>query len=210
MRERLRLLRERPLERLALRGRAMEPLRRRQFASFGRGSVVDRPLYLFGAQRIAIGSHVLILPGCWISAELRAWDQPGPIISIGDRAGLRPYVTISASSRVTIEDDVIIAAYTSIVDCDHTFALGNPNVMHNPVVTAPIHIGRGSWVAERVAILKGARIGRCCIIGANSVVNGEIPDFSIAVGAPAKVVGQVEGIDERGLIEYSGDYQRLF
>jgi acetyltransferase-like isoleucine patch superfamily enzyme len=65
--------------------------------------------------------------------------------------------------------------------------------MHNPVVTEPIHIGRGTWVAERVAVLKGARIGRCCIIGANSVVKGEIPDFSIAVGAPAKVVGQVKG-----------------
>jgi lipopolysaccharide O-acetyltransferase len=210
MRERLHLLKERPMERIRLRGRAMEPLRRRQFATFGTGSVVHRPLYLFGAKRIAVGAHVLILPGCWISAELRAWDHPGPVISIGDRAGIRPYVTISASSPMTIEDDVIIAAYTSIIDSDHTFELGNPNVMHNPVVTEPIHIGRGTWIAERVAVLKGARIGRCCIIGANSVVKGEIPDFSIAVGAPAKVVGQVKGIDEQGLIAYGGEYQRLF
>ena len=38
-------------------------------------------------------------------------------------------------------------------------------------------------------MLRGADIGRCCIIGANSVVRGEIPDYSIAVGAPARVVG---------------------
>jgi acetyltransferase-like isoleucine patch superfamily enzyme len=46
-----------------------------------------------------------------------------------------------------------------------------------------------------VAVLKGSNIGRCCIVGANSVVRGEIPDFSIAVGSPARVVGQVEGVD---------------
>jgi acetyltransferase-like isoleucine patch superfamily enzyme len=62
-------------------------------------------------------------------------------------------------------------------------------------VTAPIRIGRGTWIAERVAVLKGANIGRCCIIGAHSVVRGEIPDYSIAVGAPARVVGTVEGVD---------------
>ena len=44
-------------------------------------------------------------------------------------------------------------------------------------------------------MLRGADIGRCCIIGANSVVKGTIPDYSIAVGAPARVVGEVEGVD---------------
>ena len=67
--------------------------------------------------------------------------------------------------------------------------------MHNPVETAPVRIGRGTWLAERVAVLRGANIGRCCIVGANSVVRGEIPDYSIAVGAPAKVVGEVTGVD---------------
>jgi acetyltransferase-like isoleucine patch superfamily enzyme len=43
-----------------------------------------------------------------------------------------------------------------------------------------------------VAVLRGADIGRRCIIGANSVVRGHIPDNSIAVGAPARVVGSTE------------------
>lgn len=69
--------------------------------------------------------------------------------------------------------------------------------MHNPAQSAPVRIGRGSWLAERVAVLKGADIGTCCIIGANSVVRGGIPDYSIAVGSPARVVGTVEGVDGR-------------
>jgi acetyltransferase-like isoleucine patch superfamily enzyme len=102
---------------------------------------------------------------------------------------------ISAAEHIEIEDDVIIAAFSSVIDSDHTFAAGRPNVMHNPLVTAPIRIGRGTWIAERVAVLRGADIGRCCIIGANSVVKGPIPDYSIAVGSPARVVGHVEGVD---------------
>jgi acetyltransferase-like isoleucine patch superfamily enzyme len=117
------------------------------------------------------------------------------VLTIGDRVGIRPYCMISASESIVIEDDVIIGAFSSLIDSDHTFAEGRPNVMHNSVATGPIRIGRGSWLAERVAVLRGASIGRCCIVGANSVVRGEIPDYSIAVGAPAKVVGEVTGVD---------------
>jgi acetyltransferase-like isoleucine patch superfamily enzyme len=94
-----------------------------------------------------------------------------------------------------IENDVIIGAYSSVIDSDHTFREGNPNVMHNSVDTAPIRIRRGAWIGERVAVLRGADIGECCIIGANSVVRGRIPPYSIAVGAPARVVGEVNGVE---------------
>jgi lipopolysaccharide O-acetyltransferase len=183
------------LARARLRGRLLAPWRRRQFAEFGTASMIDRPLWLFGTQRMAVGSQVVVLPGCWLSVETQAWDQDEPALRIGDRVGIRPYVTISAMTSITIEDDVIVAAYSSIIDSDHTFDDGRPNVMLNRSATAPIHIGRGTWIAERVAVLRGARIGRCCIIGANSVVRGEIPDFSIAVGSPARVVGTVDTVD---------------
>lgn len=184
--------------RVAARGRLLEPYRRRRFAAFGARSILHRPLWLYGMPHIAVGAGVLALPGCWIAVEEVAWGAQEPVLSIGDRVGIRPYVTISASERIVIEDDVVIAAYSSLIDSDHTYAAGRPNIMANPTVTAPIHVGRGTWIAERVAVLRGARIGRCCIIGANSVVRGEIPDFSIAVGAPARVVGRVAGFDSGG------------
>jgi acetyltransferase-like isoleucine patch superfamily enzyme len=187
------------MDRIALRGRLMEPWRRRQFHRFGAGSLVHRPNAILGAHHIAIGANTLVLHNAWLAVETPAHDQPAPVLRIGDRVGIRPFCTISASESVVIEDDVVIASYTSIVDSDHSFAQGRPNVMHNGVVSEPIHIGRGTWIAERVAVLRGARIGRCCIVGANSVVRGELPDFSIAVGAPARVVGQVEGVDPDAL-----------
>ena len=185
----LRTLVREPMRRVALEGRALHPWRRRRMQAFGERSIVHRPLWLYGAHKMAFGSDCLVLHGTWLSAESFGWDRDGALLRVGDRVGIRPYCMISAAESIVIEDDVIVGAFSSIIDSDHTFALGRPNVMHNPIVTTPVHIGRGTWLAERVAVLRGARIGRCCIVGANSVVRGELPDYSIAVGAPARVVG---------------------
>lgn len=50
-----------------------------------------------------------------------------------------------------------------------------------------IEIGENAWLAAGVKILKGSKVGNGAVIGANSVVKGEIPDNAIAVGTPAKV-----------------------
>lgn len=50
-----------------------------------------------------------------------------------------------------------------------------------------VRIGEGSWLGENVCVI-GANIGKHCTIGANSVVTHDIPDYSVAVGAPAKVI----------------------
>ena len=184
-----------PMRRVAVEGRLMAPVRRRRFNAFGAGSIVHRPLWLYGPHKMAMGRDSLVLHGTWLSVERWAWERPGPVLEIGDRVGIRPYCMISASESVVIEDDVIVGAFSSVIDSDHTFSMGRPNVMHNPVAAAPVRIGRGTWLAERVAVLRGSTIGRCCIVGANSVVRGELPDYSIAVGAPARVVGSVEGVD---------------
>jgi acetyltransferase-like isoleucine patch superfamily enzyme len=184
-----------PMPRIELRARFTRPYWKRRFYSFGEQTIIHRPGQVFGAHQMRIGHHSLVLAGCFLAVETPAWQRPAPVLSIGDRVGIRPHCMISASESITIEDDVIIGAFSSVVDSDHTFNEGWPNVMHNSVATAPIRIGRGSWLAERVAVLRGASIGRCCIIGANSVVREQIPDYSIAAGAPARVVGRVEGVD---------------
>ena len=51
-----------------------------------------------------------------------------------------------------------------------------------------LYIGDGSWVGTHCAILGNVRIGKHCIIGANSVVTKDIPDYCVAVGNPAKII----------------------
>ena len=181
--------RSEPLKLIALRARMMAPLRRRQFHSFGEASILHKPVWVYGAHHIAIGSRVLLLPGLWLSAERVGWEQPAPTLRIGDGVGVRAFCTISAAHSVVLEDNVILSAYTSILDSEHTWRGGVRNPVWNPLDTAPVRVGEGTLVGAGVTILPGADIGRFCIIGANSVVKHEIPDFSVAVGAPARVVG---------------------
>jgi acetyltransferase-like isoleucine patch superfamily enzyme len=185
------------MRRVEIEARLMRPWRELRFHEFGDGAILHRPLWVFGPQQIAIGEHALILHGLWLSVETPAWHQPAPTLRIGNRVGIRPYCSISAATGITLEDDVVLSAYSTVIDSDHTFRDGRPNIMHNPLDTSPVHVGRGTWIGERVAVLRGARIGECCVIGANSVVKGEIPPYSVAVGAPARVVGEVEGVDGR-------------
>ena len=53
---------------------------------------------------------------------------------------------------------------------------------------ARIEIGSGSWIGTKVTIIGNVRIGRHCVIGANSVVTKDIPDYCVAAGVPAKVI----------------------
>jgi acetyltransferase-like isoleucine patch superfamily enzyme len=177
------------LKRVVWRGRILAPYRRHQFAAFGKDSILHRPDWIAHPEKIEIGSSVLMFHGLWLAAERPTWHVPGPAIRIGSHVAVRPYVTISAAESITIEDNVVISAFTTVIDSDHTYANGLPNVMHNPLVSSPVRVGEGTWIGERVAVLRGSDIGRCCMIGANSVVRGEIPDYSIAVGAPTRVVG---------------------
>jgi acetyltransferase-like isoleucine patch superfamily enzyme len=171
----------------------MHPWRRYRFHEFGDGSILHKPAWVAGPEQIAIGRNVLVLHDAWFAVEAPARSLPSPVIRVGDGVAIRPHCTISAAAGVEIEDDVVIAAFTTIIDSDHTWDAGLPNVLYNPLRAAPVRIGRGTWIGERVAVLRGADVGRFCLIGANSVVRGKIPDYSIAVGAPARVVGTTNG-----------------
>jgi acetyltransferase-like isoleucine patch superfamily enzyme len=184
-----------PMERVVLRSRIMRPWRTHRFHRFGPGSIIDRPAFLQGENQMSVGSDVVILRGSSISVEGYARHKQEPVLSIGDRVGMRPFCVISVSDSVTIESDVIMGSFTCVIDSEHTYENGNPNVMHNIVRTRPVHIGRGTWLAERVAVLPGVTIGRCCIVGANSVVREDLPDLSIAAGVPARIIGEVEGVE---------------
>ena len=112
-----------------------------------------------------------------------------PSISIGNNVWSTSNLQIYASKNVTVEDDVIIAANVYITDSSHDYSRGDiPYRVQGLTSPRPVLIGKGSWIGQNVCILPGVTIGEQCIIGANSVVNKDIPPFHIAVGAPAKII----------------------
>lgn len=203
LKARVRLYLESPTVAVKLRAALLRPYRRLRFQSFGTGSIVHRPEWLAGAHRIAIGDDVAILGRCWLAAEPQSWRRPGPALSIGDRAAIGAFCMITAVESVVLEEDVSVASFSFITDVHHSVgaeqvvdrrrpglrAINRNATLVAPIETTPVRIGRGTWIGKGATVLRGSDIGIFCAIGANSVVRGHIPDYSVAVGAPARVVG---------------------
>jgi acetyltransferase-like isoleucine patch superfamily enzyme len=181
--------REEPLKRVALRNRMIRPLRTRQFHHYGEQSIIDRPAWLYGTHGASVGDGVLIMHGSWLAVERIAWGRREPILVIGNRVWIRSRATIAAVESIVIEDDVLMAGGVTIVDSNHSWTPGDPNPLHGPLESRPVRVGRGTWLGERVVVAKGADIGEQCAIGAGAVVTSRIPDFSIVVGVPGRVIG---------------------
>lgn len=86
--------------------------------------------------------------------------------------------------------NVLTADKVYITDNLHGYRDVNLAILHQPVIQRNfVEIGEGSWLGENVCII-GACVGKHCVIGANSVVTKDIPDYSVAVGSPARVIKQ--------------------
>ena len=117
----------RPIKRVALRGRITRPWWRWRFHEFGQGSILHRPDWVFGPHLMSVGSGVMIFHGTWLSVERAAWGAEEPVLRIGDGVGIRPYCTISAAESIVIEDHVVLSAFSTVLDSDHTFVRGEPS-----------------------------------------------------------------------------------
>ena len=107
-------------------------------------------------------------------------------------------LAIVAHRSIEIGDDVWTGHNVYITDMNHGYEdVDLPISVQNQPET-PVFIGDGSWLGHGVVVLPGAHIGRHVVIGANSVVTSKIPDYSVAVGAPARVIRVHD--DEQGWI----------
>lgn len=123
---------------------------------------------------------------CWLQTQSATVAVPE--LSIGSGCIIGNFNHITCVGRVQIEEKVLTADRVFISDHGHQFCDPLvPIVDQGVLVGKPVVIGRGSWLGENVSIIS-SQIGRNCVIGANSVVLSDIPDYSVAVGAPAKVV----------------------
>jgi lipopolysaccharide O-acetyltransferase len=160
------------------------------FASFGRRSVLQLPVRLKGTRRIAIGSGCFVGAGSWLQT---LGDGDEPALRIGDRASIAGACVLSAVASVRIGGGVSFAR--GVYVADHAHAYDGAAAVRDGALTdvAPVEIGDGVWLGANVVVLPGARIGERAVIGANSVVSGEIPPRSLALGSPARVVRRFDG-----------------
>ena len=93
-----------------------------------------------------------------------------------------------------IGDDVWIGPGVYITDADHDRSDPDVPIGHRMAPARPVRIGAGSWLGTGVVVLSGVTIGERVTVGANSVVCDDLPDGSVAVGAPARVVREASAL----------------
>jgi acetyltransferase-like isoleucine patch superfamily enzyme len=161
-----------------------ELLRREAFA---RWPVHGNVLEALREGRLQIGPGTLLEPGVWITAPGRAR------VRIGAGTFLNLGVMVASQELVEIGDHCMLANGCFISDASHRYDdLQMPITWQGFESSGPTRIGDNCWLGANVVVTSGVSIGERCVIGANSVVTRDVEPFSLAAGAPARVIRAIE------------------
>ena len=169
--------------------------RGKKFASFGNRSLIMwKPTTIFNEQYISIGDDTLIGPGVALSAGMVPGQEciSKVVVSIGDRCLIGRGSGIVGHLSIEIGNDVWTGHHVYITDQNHGYEDVTRPISQQSQPERSVVIGDGSWLGHGAVVLPGVTIGKHVVIGANSVVTKDIPDFSVAVGSPARVIRQYD------------------
>jgi lipopolysaccharide O-acetyltransferase len=159
---------------------------------FRHARLIRLPFDIRNKNYIKIGRGFTTGFGCRIEAYPK---DKRKVLFIGKNVQMNDYVHITAMESVVIGNNVLMASKIYISDCSHGSYSGNTNDS-NPdsrpaertLFSKPVVIKDNVWLGEFVSVLPGVTIGKGTIVGANSVVSKNLPDYVIAVGTPAKPI----------------------
>ena len=176
----------------------------------GRNVVFGQNVVLRHPGKIRLGDNVVIDDNCLIDAK---GDTNSGItigsgvfigrntilsckngdISVEDGANIGFNCELFSASRVRIGRGTLLAAYCYLIGGDHDFSDPDVPVLEQGRRSAGIDVGEGAWLGAGAKILDGVVIGNRAVVGAGAVVRHAVADGAIAVGIPARIVGQREG-----------------
>lgn len=156
--------------------------------------LIRRPIYVRGKKYFKYGNGFTTGYNCRIEIFDTGLGGVEKIV-LGQNCKIGDNVHIAAGEKVIIGDNCLMASKIYISDINHgdysgEFEFSAPHIPPDSrkLYTKPVSIGNNVWIGENVCILLGVNIGNGCIIGANSVVNRDVPDNCMVAGIPAKVI----------------------
>lgn len=147
-------------------------------------------------QQVKKGADVFIAPNAYVLGQ----------VTLGNRVSIWYGATLRADfDRITIGDDSNVQEGV-IMHVDHgtPLSVGKGVTVGHGAVLHGCTVGDNSLIGIKAVVLNGAVIGKGCVIGANALVkeNEVIPDFSLVVGSPGKVIRQL-GEDTLAMLQFS-------
>ena len=163
---------------------------KRNWQYFGEHSLIVYPVCrIIGKKYISVGNGSSIGKNARVEAITNyAGITYTPHIVIGDNVCINQNFHCTCAKSVLIGDGTSITANCGVFDIVHPYEDVQTNPRETEIKAYPVKIGRDCLIGMNSVILPGTELGVHCVVGANSVLSGYFPDYSVIVGAPAKVV----------------------
>jgi len=175
--------------------------------SCGRNVVFGQNVVLRHPHKIHIGENVVVDDNCLLDAKgdtnrgitigSRVFVGRNTILSckngdidLEDGANIGFNCEVFSASQVRIGRDTLLAAYCYVIGGDHDFSDASRAVLEQARTSTGVRIGAGAWLGAGAKVLDGVTIGNRAVIGAAALVREAVPDGAIAVGIPARIIGQ--------------------
>ena len=129
----------------------------------------------------------------WKNARIQAFPtyrgtSYNPMIILHDGVTIQQNVHITCAERIEIGENTAIVANVTITDIIHPYTAKDEHMNDQKLVVKPVSIGPYCSIFNNAVILAGVTIGKHVVIGANSVVTHDLPDYCVAVGNPARII----------------------
>jgi len=149
-------------------------------------------LKIFG-NNISIGDYATLITAPDKRIDLSTWetDKINGELQLGKYILISPGTSIRSAQKIVIGDSTMIASDVTITDSDWHDIYDRTDYVASP---KEVIIQENVWIGEKSLILKGSKIGKNSIIGAGSVVSGEVPANVVFAGNPAK---EIKKLDEK-------------
>lgn len=158
------------------------------FKELGNKSFFISPIKLT-PNSIICKSHVYVAHHGRIEGVLQYNSKKyNPLIILEEFVTIQQNCHLTCAKSIFIGKNTAIAANVTITDIHHPYVDIDLSIERQDIITSPVVIGEDCKIYNNTVILPGVTIGKHVTIGANSIVTRDLPDYSVAVGAPVKIV----------------------
>lgn len=152
-------------------------------------SIINKNCDIRGIDRIFFGKGVVVQKDCWLNVVDNDFKSDY-MIEFGDGTNIGRRSTISASNKIVLGKNVLLGPNVFISDHNHEYRHIEIPIIYQGITSYEnfITIGDNTWIGTNSCIVGNVKIGKNCVVAANSVVKYDVPDYCVVAGSPAKVV----------------------
>lgn len=157
-------------------------------------SMLRGPVYFGSKVRLLRGSSIdarggyIYIGDSSVICRFANLESAGGIIRIGNCSSIGDLSSLYGQGGATIGDNVLLASGVRIVPSSHIFSDRSRPISQQGMTYQGIQVESGVWVGTNAVILDGVVIGKGSVVGSGAVVTNSIPEFTIAVGVPARAI----------------------